>query len=305
MRSDDYDGLYLLVLGIYIKIFSSTQLSVNASHTMEAFETYQTPLSRFATPRLFVQRFSERDLGSKLAAMQVKRCRISSLLQCVPPSISSGEHRILIFACRIQKRFYTWRKLWLNLARAEKQLGLPISDEALKQMEDNLVRVLSLTSPTANLLRMRSTLPRNNSRSLPWKRRNAATTLWRTYTPLARSRLLRLGSSSTSTPTSSSSYAFPSLSPILIESAPHHTVLEQPLAMSPSTSLHTPIPYHFIMHTKPHQQRRPHLPPRRPHLPHPLPERADLAPFGICGAVSRPPDAGVHPLPTSAADDCG
>ena len=42
--------------------------------------------------------------------------------------------------CRIQKRFYTWRKLWLNLARAEKQLGLPISDEALKQMEDNLVR---------------------------------------------------------------------------------------------------------------------------------------------------------------------
>lgn len=91
-----------------------------------------------------------------------------------------------------------------------------------------------------------STLPRNNSRSLPWKRRNAATTLWRTYTPLARSRLLRQGSSSTSTPTSS-----PPLSPILIVSPLHHTVLEQPLVMSPSTSLHTPIPYNFIMHTKP------------------------------------------------------
>jgi hypothetical protein len=107
---------------------------------MEAFETYQTPLSRFATPHHSVQRFSERDLGSKLAAMQVRRCRISSLLQWVLPLITSGEHRILTFVCRMQNRFYTWRKLWLNLARAEKQLGLPISDEALKQMEANLVR---------------------------------------------------------------------------------------------------------------------------------------------------------------------
>ena len=148
---------------------------------------------------------------------------------------------------------------------------------------------------------MHSTLPRNNSRSLPWKRRNVATTLWRMYIPLARSRLLQLGSSSTSTTTSSSP-----LSPILIVFASHQTVLEQPLAMSPSTSLNTThIPYNFIKHTKPNQQRRPHLPPRGPHLPHPLPERADLAPFGICGAVPRPPDAGVHPLPTSATDDGG
>ncbi|PFH45639.1 hypothetical protein AMATHDRAFT_71358 [Amanita thiersii Skay4041] len=35
-------------------------------------------------------------------------------------------------------RFYTWRVLWLNLAIAEKQLGLPIPDEAVKQMKDNL-----------------------------------------------------------------------------------------------------------------------------------------------------------------------
>ncbi|KAK7039176.1 adenylosuccinase ade13 [Paramarasmius palmivorus] len=35
-------------------------------------------------------------------------------------------------------RFYTWRKLWLNLAIAEKQLGLPISDEAIEQMKANL-----------------------------------------------------------------------------------------------------------------------------------------------------------------------
>ncbi|KAF8555179.1 Adenylosuccinate lyase [Imleria badia] len=35
-------------------------------------------------------------------------------------------------------RFKTWRELWLNLAVAEKQLGLPISDEALEQMKANL-----------------------------------------------------------------------------------------------------------------------------------------------------------------------
>ncbi|PPQ65525.1 hypothetical protein CVT26_000482 [Gymnopilus dilepis] len=36
------------------------------------------------------------------------------------------------------KRFSTWRQLWLNLAIAEKQLGLPISDEAIEQMKANL-----------------------------------------------------------------------------------------------------------------------------------------------------------------------
>ena len=40
----------------------------------------------------------------------------------------------------VQNRFHTWRKLWLNLAIAEKELGLPISDEAIEQMKANLVR---------------------------------------------------------------------------------------------------------------------------------------------------------------------
>lgn len=35
-------------------------------------------------------------------------------------------------------RFRTWRQLWVWLARAEKQLGLPISDEAIAQMEAHL-----------------------------------------------------------------------------------------------------------------------------------------------------------------------
>ncbi|KAF7314210.1 Adenylosuccinate lyase [Mycena kentingensis (nom. inval.)] len=37
-----------------------------------------------------------------------------------------------------ENRFSTWRKLWLNLAIAEKELGLPITDEAIAQMEANL-----------------------------------------------------------------------------------------------------------------------------------------------------------------------
>ncbi|CAL1697749.1 unnamed protein product [Somion occarium] len=36
------------------------------------------------------------------------------------------------------RRFSTWRQLWLNLAVAEKQLGLNISDEAVEQMKANL-----------------------------------------------------------------------------------------------------------------------------------------------------------------------
>ncbi|KAF8429644.1 L-Aspartase-like protein [Tirmania nivea] len=35
-------------------------------------------------------------------------------------------------------RFGTWRQLWLWLAQAEKQLGLPISDEAIEQMQAHL-----------------------------------------------------------------------------------------------------------------------------------------------------------------------
>ena len=35
-------------------------------------------------------------------------------------------------------KFTTWRKLWLALARAEKELGLPITDEQIEEMEANL-----------------------------------------------------------------------------------------------------------------------------------------------------------------------
>lgn len=39
------------------------------------------------------------------------------------------------------KKFYRWRYLWLNLAKAEKQLGLDITDEQLVEMEANLENI--------------------------------------------------------------------------------------------------------------------------------------------------------------------
>lgn len=47
--------------------------------------------------------------------------------------------------CTEQMRFHTWRKLWLNLAIAEKELGLPISDQAIEEMKANLVGTSSYT----------------------------------------------------------------------------------------------------------------------------------------------------------------
>jgi adenylosuccinate lyase len=42
-----------------------------------------------------------------------------------------------IFSAR--ERASTWRQLWVWLAEAEKELGLPIPDEALDQMRANVV----------------------------------------------------------------------------------------------------------------------------------------------------------------------
>ena len=36
-----------------------------------------------------------------------------------------------------QKKFSTWRQLWLWLAEAERELGLDISEEQLQQLRDN------------------------------------------------------------------------------------------------------------------------------------------------------------------------
>ncbi|CAG9855320.1 unnamed protein product [Phyllotreta striolata] len=40
-----------------------------------------------------------------------------------------------------QKKFSTWRKLWINLAKAEKQLGLNIKAEQIQEMENNIYNI--------------------------------------------------------------------------------------------------------------------------------------------------------------------
>ena len=68
--------------------------------------------------------------------MRARKCPI-----CFPrPLVISTLHRRVTVES-LQNRFYTWRVLWLNLAIAEKKLGLPISDQAIEQMKNNLVRV--------------------------------------------------------------------------------------------------------------------------------------------------------------------
>ena len=36
------------------------------------------------------------------------------------------------------KRYQTWRRLWISLAKAEKSLGLPITEEQIEEMEAHI-----------------------------------------------------------------------------------------------------------------------------------------------------------------------
>ena len=38
-------------------------------------------------------------------------------------------------------KFSTWRKLWICLASAEKELGIKITDEQIKEMEENVFNI--------------------------------------------------------------------------------------------------------------------------------------------------------------------
>lgn len=48
----------------------------------------------------------------------------------------SGKEMLQLFSPRT--RATTWRQLWIWLAEGQKELGLPISDEALQQMRDHV-----------------------------------------------------------------------------------------------------------------------------------------------------------------------
>ena len=49
------------------------------------------------------------------------------------PLVARYASKEMSFIWSPQKKFSTWRKLWLALAKAEQELDLPISDEQLKE----------------------------------------------------------------------------------------------------------------------------------------------------------------------------
>ncbi|EIE85944.1 adenylosuccinate lyase [Rhizopus delemar RA 99-880] len=58
------------------------------------------------------------------------------------PLVSRYASKEMAYNFSEDKRYSTWRKLWLNLAIAEKQLGLTdITDEAIEQMKANLYNI--------------------------------------------------------------------------------------------------------------------------------------------------------------------
>jgi len=157
---------------------------------MDEYETYQTPLSRSVT---FVYH-----------PIIVSPCHQSLCKQRNgPPIFPSCEWQVSrLDTARFptsgpQNRFHTWRKLWLNLAIAEKNLGLPISGEAIEQMMENLVRSLYLLAWIYySHLASHSILLQINSKSQRTKKRKDVMTLWPTYIHLVRSPLQLLASSS-------------------------------------------------------------------------------------------------------------
>ena len=47
----------------------------------------------------------------------------------------ASEYMLELFSA--DTRYHTWRKLWISLARAESRLGLPITEEQIKDLEDH------------------------------------------------------------------------------------------------------------------------------------------------------------------------
>ena len=48
------------------------------------------------------------------------------------------------------KKFRTWRRLWLSLAKAEKNLGLEITDEQIAELEAHLDDIINVRIRIAN-----------------------------------------------------------------------------------------------------------------------------------------------------------
>lgn len=54
------------------------------------------------------------------------------------PLIERYSSKEMLYLFSADKKFSTWRKLWVALAKGEKELGLDITDEQVKKMEENI-----------------------------------------------------------------------------------------------------------------------------------------------------------------------
>lgn len=146
---ESYEGLLLRTRSAGADLLISPRLLRRLPTTAinMSLEQYQTPcayLSLFSNVSV-----SKNPLGfslsSRWASSDMSKLFSSSVstLHCFRPSESStGSSALSHFG--YQTRFGTWRKLWLNLAKAEKELGLPIPDDAISQMEKNLVSLITI-----------------------------------------------------------------------------------------------------------------------------------------------------------------
>jgi adenylosuccinate lyase len=62
----------------------------------------------------------------------------NEFLQYVSPLARRNASEAMLAIFSEQRKFSTWRRLWLALAEAQKELGLDIPDEALQQMREHL-----------------------------------------------------------------------------------------------------------------------------------------------------------------------
>ena len=116
--------------------------SLRDANFLSSTDTYQTPLSRFSF--------------SSLSPASNTRLTSSQPL-CKPrngsPILLGRTFIVLMPNSRLtgsQNCFYMWSQLWLSLAIAQKELELPVSDEAIEQMKENLVRTPNSTLATRN-----------------------------------------------------------------------------------------------------------------------------------------------------------
>lgn len=174
-----------------LSLFFSTSSFGGQTRKMSELTTYQTPYVEsqprslfFAAPVAFSRSPPFCPTGQSLEPVceqgdvqaLLVRSRVFLLLRATPPPADGDAS---------QTRFGTWRQLWLSLAIAERQLGLPIPDGAIEEMKAHLVSSFTLLPLRAS---DPSRLDRNSMR-LRWRRppsrrRSVGTMSWPTFTSL-------------------------------------------------------------------------------------------------------------------------